>query len=344
MTLRSLLFSCFIFLCSSSLFSQDIHFSHFTMSPLTLNPALTGAYEGTFRVGGIYRDQWASILENQFRTPSIYVDAPIVRGFGKKDWIGVGAYVLNDQAGSAALSNLTVMGSISYHLGMGAKGNTVLSLGVQGGIVQKKLNTNDLIFRDQYSNGSFVGTSAEIANFENTNISYPDFQAGLVLNTYLSSRFNLEFGGSVYHIAEPDNAFLVAGTLDDDKLPRRYVGHARANIDFGKRSVLRPAVLYQMQAKASELNAQVMYGIHLNELRDMTLLFGAGYRPTDADAVVALFGFDYKGFKVGASYDVNLQGLNPVTNSRGGFEVGLSYIARIYKSPVVKPILFCPRF
>ncbi|MEL6925345.1 MAG: type IX secretion system membrane protein PorP/SprF, partial [Bacteroidota bacterium] len=38
------------------------HFSLFDFTPLTLNPAQTGAYEGSVRIGGLYRDQWRSFL------------------------------------------------------------------------------------------------------------------------------------------------------------------------------------------------------------------------------------------------------------------------------------------
>ncbi|HQU60103.1 MAG TPA: type IX secretion system membrane protein PorP/SprF, partial [Saprospiraceae bacterium] len=37
--------------------AQDQHFSQFFASPLTLNPALTGTFDGKYRVAFIYRDQ-----------------------------------------------------------------------------------------------------------------------------------------------------------------------------------------------------------------------------------------------------------------------------------------------
>ena len=94
-------------LCAFSSEAQDIHFTHYTMSPLDVNPANTGQFSGTFRIGGIYRDQWFSFLNGAYRTPAIYIDAPIMKGFGKKtkDWIGLGVRVLNDQAGRGKLTN-----------------------------------------------------------------------------------------------------------------------------------------------------------------------------------------------------------------------------------------------
>jgi len=84
---KSLLLFCSILFFGSTQ-AQDIHWTMFDMSPLTLNPAFTGAYEGTFRVGGIYRSQWNSFTTG-FETPSVYVDAPILM-IGKKSWLAVG--------------------------------------------------------------------------------------------------------------------------------------------------------------------------------------------------------------------------------------------------------------
>ena len=49
---KPLLFFSLIF-CFGTLQAQDIHYSLFNMSPLSLNPAQTGAFHGTFRIGGI---------------------------------------------------------------------------------------------------------------------------------------------------------------------------------------------------------------------------------------------------------------------------------------------------
>ena len=41
--------------------AQDIHFSQFYFSPLSLNPANTGNYKGDYRLFGNYRSQWRDI-------------------------------------------------------------------------------------------------------------------------------------------------------------------------------------------------------------------------------------------------------------------------------------------
>lgn len=322
--------------------AQDIHFSQFNMSPLTLNPALTGAYEGTFRIGGIYRDQWSSIIKDAgYRTPSIYLDAPLVRGFGKNDWLGAGAVVLQDKSGRGLLTNTSALLSLAYHIGLGAKANSVLTIGANGGIVQKSFDQTKLV--DGNTLGGNIGATTGLLNetFANSNISYPDFGLGLLYNNTLTSKINFNIGGSVAHLLEPKESFTSGGSA---KLPRRIAVHAGVNVDLTDKLTLSPSLIYQTQATASETNVQALLGYHLNPQKDITILGGVGYRLNQADALYPTVGMNYKGFKVGLAYDVNLSGLNSVTQGNGAFEVGLSYIAKISKMPIVKPVLFCPRF
>ncbi len=336
--MRGLLLLCLGLSFGWTSHAQDIHFSQFHLSPLTTNPALTGAYEGTFRIGGIYRDQWGSILENQFQTPSVYLDAPVFRGFGKNDWVGAGVMVLNDRAGSAALTNLTAMLSLSYQLGLGKKANTFLSLGVQGGLVQKRIDQSKLTFKDQFNDGVFIGgSSADLANLTETNVSYPDIQIGGMINSYITSKFNVYLGVSAFHLTSPEDAFLLT-----NELATRLLVNGGMNIDLSNRVTLSPRVLFQTQSAARELQPHLMLGYHLNTERTITFNIGGGYRI--ADAAIAMLGLDIKGFKVGVAYDFNVSDLSSSTNSRGGWELAASYTAKVYKNPIVKPVLFCPRF
>ncbi|MES1226414.1 MAG: type IX secretion system membrane protein PorP/SprF, partial [Bacteroidota bacterium] len=55
---------CAMSLClllGTAALAQDPNFSQFFASPLTLNPALTGKFDGVYRVAGNYRNQWPTI-------------------------------------------------------------------------------------------------------------------------------------------------------------------------------------------------------------------------------------------------------------------------------------------
>ena len=58
--------------------AQDPNFSQFFASPLTLNPALTGKFDGVLRVAGNHRNQWPTI-NNAFITSTASVDFGILK-------------------------------------------------------------------------------------------------------------------------------------------------------------------------------------------------------------------------------------------------------------------------
>jgi len=329
-----------LFAVNAQVTAQDIHFTQFNLSPLTLNPGLTGAYEGSYRIGGIYRDQWTSVLSNPYRTPSLYVDAPIINGFKKNDWVGVGVNLLNDQVGSYALNHIEGMVSVAYHLALGKSASNIISIGLQGGYVRKTLDKTKLRFADQYVNAIYDPnlTSQDLNNVTDLEKAYPDFGAGFLLNSYINEKVNFSVGLGVFHLTEPDEAFIGS----DFALPRRLSGHAEVNIGLTEKLELTPRVLYQSQSSASELNMQAMLGYALNPEKDIILKAGLGYRMDDAGMV--LLGADYKSFRVGAAYDINVSDLNPISQYQGGWEVALSYVGKIFKTPIVKPVIFCPRF
>ena len=148
MNLRKLIL-IFLLAASGQLLAQDIHFSQFYNSPLTLNPALTGKVNGTYRVAAIYRNQWFGKVNGRtsFSTPSASFDMPIRL---KKDVIGVGAVFFSDRSAGGLLKNNTVMASVAYHKALGASNNHSLSLGVQGGYTQKQLDFANIRFASQY--------------------------------------------------------------------------------------------------------------------------------------------------------------------------------------------------
>ena len=106
------LFAALLMWCAVD--AQDIHFTQYYMSPLTINPAQTGQFAGTIRLGGIYRNQYASLIRDEFSTPSAFVDSPVLPGFRKKDWIGAGLGFFTDKAGSSQLKRSSFALSGAY--------------------------------------------------------------------------------------------------------------------------------------------------------------------------------------------------------------------------------------
>src|SRR5829696_9838414 len=142
---------CVVLLLSASVLvkAQDPNFSQFFVSPLTLNPALTGKFDGVMRVAGNYRNQWPTI-NNAYTTYTASVDAGILKGkIPEFDQFGVGLLAFSDKSGNGVLQNNAIALSTSYHKSLDENGYSQLGLGFQGSFVSKNLDITKVKFLDQ---------------------------------------------------------------------------------------------------------------------------------------------------------------------------------------------------
>ncbi len=351
---KKLLFLCFIMLLGSALGAQDIHFTQFNMSPMTLNPAFAGKFEGTARIGGIYRGQWASVMNSssdQYKTPSAWVDAPIIQGFRKRDWVGVGFMLYQDKAGSAALVHSAAKLGATYHLGLDKKGNAVLSIGGHYGGEQRKVDINKLQFGDGFDNsGQYIQTKSMDNGRIIGDAKYSDVDLGIVFSSRLNKRMDFNIGFSMYHMFKPNYSLANSGgggptptpTQGQAELPRRAIAHGQFNIELTDKWDFSPSFAFQSMSGNDEILVQGLAGYLFNQEKDITLNMGLGYRLSDA--INVLLGVKVKDLTVGLAYDINTSDLRTVSNYRGGFEIAANYIIKIYKPAVVKPKVLCPRF
>lgn len=321
---------------TSSLFSQDIHFTMWDMSPLTVNPAYTGAFSGSVRIGGIYRDQFRSVIK-PFTTPSFYVDAPLFRGLRKNDWIGLGGAFFSDKAGSLKLSYGAIVGSAAYHLALNKSATSVLTIGLQAGQKQRKIELENALFEDEVNS---PGSSVDRARTnEDNGVSFTDFGGGVMLKTTLNKNMDATIGFSVGHALRPKYNLHQNTVVGEDKRPLLTNLHGQFNIAFSEKWSITPQFYYQSTSGATEVSVQNWAGYKLNE--NYKLRAGAGYRL--GDALQVLLGLDNKDLRVTAAYDVNISELSDVSNFKGGFEIAAWYIIKIYKKPDVKPAILCPK-
>lgn len=346
--MKKLLFCLGAFLAlNNSSHAQDVHFSQYFTSPMTLNPALTGLTQQDLRIAANFRQQWSSINNTPYTTGTISMDVASLRGqFSSGDYLGFGVLALYDKAGTAALQNISIGLSAAYHKAFGVDKQHTLSIGLQGSLVQKSIQRDKLVFEDEYDprNQTFmVGTTKD--NLNNRDMTYPDFALGIMYNGRVSEHATIFGGASMYHLTRPVETFLGG----KHKLYNRTALYAGAQIDMNDRTVFYGSSLVQFQGPNTSAMAGGAIGFILNpgydrEFSKASIFYlGSWYRY--ADAVIPYVGFEFSKAQLGVSYDANLSGLTPATKGNGAFEISLIFNGAINKAdPVQRFVTGCPKF
>lgn len=318
--------------------AQDPHFSQFFASPLTLNPALTGKFDGTLRAAGNYRNQWPA-FNNVYTTSTLSVDFSILNKIiPENDTWGVGIIALTDKAAGGVLTNNYIGISTAYHKALNEDGFSQIGIGFQGMYGQKRLDWSKLFFSDQLTPFGFDLSvpSADIANFTNLNISYLDVNAGIIYTVSTSDKNNFYLGASMYHINRPHESFE-GGSWN---ISARTTISAGGYFPVSDILTLHTSGIFQTQGKTTETTIGGALSTSLNnDDNNPTNIYG-GLWMRVKDAIIPYLGLEFGGMRIGASYDINTSSLKAGSQSRGGMEISLIYV----KKPADGKNVPCPKF
>ena len=335
---KKLIFIFGVLILQLKVLAQDPGFSQFYASPLTLNPALTGKFEGTFRVAGNYRDQWPAI-NKAFVTSTISLDGGILTGrLPERDTWGIGFMGMTDKTASGVLTSNYLAFSTAYHKGLDEDGLHSIGVGFQGTYATKRLDGTQLHIEDGLQlDGTWRLSPTEPINSEVVGVNFFDFNAGALYNGSTNGYNNFYFGTSFYHLNRPKESFKGGYYI----LDTRFTVHAGGSVPVADNAVLHLSALHSSQGSAS--NTVIGGAVALNAMNDdqnpTSLYLGSWYR--FGDALIPYVGLQFNSFQLGATYDVNVSSLKTASQSRGGIEISLIYIKRPSDGRKRVP---CPKF
>lgn len=321
--------------------AQDPNFSQFFVSPLSLNPALTGKFNGTLRVAGNYRNQWPAFTR-AFITSTLSIDAPILTNrLAETDTWGVGLMAMTDKTADGILTANFISVTTAYHKGLDEDGLHQLGVGFQGTYGGRRLDGSRLDFEDELDlQGTWTNTTDEPINNKQVNVNYFDFSAGLLYNGSTDGYNNFYAGISVYHINRPRESF------NDDAglyvLNPRVTANIGGSFPVGADKYLHLSGMVSTQAKALNIVVGGALALNVNgdENNPTNVYLGAFTRFSNLnDAIIPHVGLEWGSFRLGASYDVNISSLKVGSQRQGGIELALIYTLF---PPDGRPKIPCP--
>lgn len=303
---------------------QEIPYKQFAATPLLLNPALAGSFDGNLRGNIAYRRLWTG-AEAPFSSVHASADAPVYTG-KKGDYFGAGLALTQSKSGDGILNIVNGVVGASYHKRFGsdsarAKGKgSELAIGLQGSYAQYYMDMFRMYFAGPPTTAPYVlGTGNSVSSYL--------VNAGITYSRSVSKELGYVVGFSASNLNGAGDA-LLERQRSLVGLDRKYTFLAGGHIAVGERMLLRPALVYATRESTYFgvryvgyiVGNEFMYGFTPTS----SMFFGLWYSKGDLMTVSA--GLKKGSVRVGLAYDYNMSALNAAANGTGGFEIALTYI------------------
>ena len=223
--MKNLITTFFFFVSVFSVSAQDFQFAQFHLSPLNLNPAMTGAECGD-QLAVNYRNQWANLFaSNAFQTVAVSYD----RSFNLKngDKIGGGLNLTSDwNTSSFSKRNAGLAFSYQKKLSKSEVNEQFLVAGFSGGWGQRTINFSNLTWGTQHDGeGGLNPDAPSFENFDRDQVNFADFAVGLSYLANFNKIKNLRLGVASFHVNRADISY---DSNVEDEIYRRYTIHGQA--------------------------------------------------------------------------------------------------------------------
>jgi len=316
----------------SVIFAQDIHFTQSQQTPMLINPAATGMFNGWERITANHKNQWVN-SGTKFFTTSLAADMNFFKPKrGSKAHMGFGIQLYNDIGGDSkfgtkqALFNLSAIVPIAeMHL---------LSAGLQFGLGQRTGDLTNLIFPNQFD-GEVLDPTINSMEYNNlVSFIYPDVSAGFLyrfgnhkVGFTRDNATEFVLGGAFFHVNSPEMNYRIGFK---EQLYSKVVIHSSFLKDFeGSSAGIEVYFNQYFQGPHAEtlfgalLRYRLSSGSKTTGLsRDAYFMIGCSMRLNDA--VSPLLYLQFSSFKLGLSYDITISQFGQASRA-GGLEFSLQF-------------------
>lgn len=320
--MRALWLTFLFFVTSLWSYAQDPNFSQFFSSPLTLNPANIGNFDGTLRISSNYRNQWPG-FNNAFVTSTIAADGSIFENkIAQNDRIGWGGLLMSDASGNGVLSQQSAVIGLSYSKGLDENRNHVLNLGFQTSYLNLRFNADKANFEDELSPTGFDLQTAENFFLNGNKRSMFDVHSGIQYVGKINDHQLMYLGLGVYHLVRPKAGLLNLRYFT----PMRYNFNAGGFTSFDPKNTLHYSAQIQRQGTFKEFIYGAAWNRILNERENKSMQGYAGLWVRNNDHAIPYLALEWNGFRVGFSYDIGISSKTTASTQYQSAEVSLLWI------------------
>lgn len=305
---------------SSFVKAQDIHFSNWGMSPLNLNPANAGLFDGDGRLIFNYRNQWKSVPV-PYNTFSFGADFRLKKSLLKGTHEALGLIMNHDASGDGRYTVMDVKIPINHTFSFKKDSTLNISFGVLAGISNISVNPNQLSYDAQWDGDAYNKGLSNGENFLRQSKLYADVGLGTVLQKRFNRKFVATLGYSIQHLNKPNISFYnTSGVV----LRPKHTEQLQLKYNFSHKAAIMFEYYGGQQQAFREHLAGVSYHYTIEPLTGTIL--NAGMITRVGDAVITTVGIEHRNMKWQASYDYNYSPFKRATNGKGGFEISFIYI------------------
>jgi len=319
--------------------SQDIHFSQFWTTMHSENPSFVGYFDGNGRASVNQRIQWG-VITKPYTTTLVSYDFAIAKRPYQQDMFGMGISAYRDVAGDSHFGTTQINISLSYIKALNRRNNNFISGGIRFGEAQRNLTYSELYFDEQFVNGRYDPNASSGEQFGKTNFFFSDISAGSAWIYQPKRRQSYQVGLNISHINRPHQSlFDDLDTRMDIKTMLTLTSQQKANEELD----IYPMLMASIQGTYKEIiiGGQTRYILDKNLNTYTTFNGGVFYRI--GDAAYIMFGGEYRGYRLGISYDINTSKLHNASRYQGGWEISFSYIFKKQNLRKIKEVP-CPIF
>jgi type IX secretion system PorP/SprF family membrane protein len=314
--------------------AQDLHYSQFYNSPLNLNPALTGVFNGSHRYNLSWRDQWR-FVPVPWQTFSGAWDRNFLP-LESKNFYGLGVNFNYDRQGDSRLqlAALNISGSVTREI----NASNFISFGLLVGGARRGFNTKDLTWDKQWNGDTFNPNLTSGERFDLDALTFIETGAGINYRLQKSTRTKIDLGVGVLHLYQPLARFY---RTESKRLPTHLTFNAQGSLKLTNSLDLMINGMQQVQSKYRETLVTGLLRAYVNQKRgkELTFDFGIGHRTSGSWFPTLALGFG--NWYVSGSYDVDRTRFNQtVDNNRGGPEIHIRYIHKNVRPLGIRKV--CP--